>query len=137
MLRYPIAGGGPETITILNVRQGRYRYRISEDGGVEDNVERINKSEAQVSVYTSTDVKEFKVGKAGSGFVRVRVYLSLVLSLPLRLFSPWHSVLRALYVNLVGFDLYVNLVGFDKGQYEGMNSFSREIIGTQTLNPIP
>jgi hypothetical protein len=30
-----------------------------------------------VSVYTSTDVKEFKVGKAGgSGFVRVRVCLS-------------------------------------------------------------
>jgi hypothetical protein len=78
------SGGGPETITIVNVRQGRYRYRISEDGGVEDNVERLKKSEAQVSVYTSTDVKEFKVGKAGSGFVRVRVCLSPVLS-PLRL----------------------------------------------------
>jgi hypothetical protein len=50
-----------------------------------------------VSVYTSTDVKEFKVGMAGSGFVRVRVCLSLIdLSPPLRPFSPWHSVLARL-----------------------------------------
>ena len=66
---------------------------------MEDNVYRLQKSEARVSVRTSTstDVKEFKVGMAGSGFVRVRVCLSLIdLSPPLRPFSPWHSVLARL-----------------------------------------
>ena len=78
MLWYYIAGGGPETITILNVFPGRYRYRVSEyiKGGGGDNVERLKKSEARVSVYTSTGMKQFEVGKEGSGFVKVGIVSS-------------------------------------------------------------
>jgi hypothetical protein len=72
---------------------------------VEDNVERLQKSETRVSVHTSTstDVKEFKVGKAGSGFVRVREFLSLVLSSPLHPFLPWYSVLARLLLLVLSF----------------------------------
>ena len=78
MLWYSIAGGGPETISIFHAFPGRYRFRVSEyiKGGGGDNVERLRKSEARVSVYTATGMKVFEVGKEGSGFVKVGIVSS-------------------------------------------------------------
>ena len=49
-------------------------------GGGGDNSKRLLGSQAQVAVYTATDVRVFQVGKLGSGFVKVRTHFSLVSS---------------------------------------------------------
>ena len=72
MLSLP-SGYGPETITAHNLRRGRYRYRVSEYKGAEDNRESLLASAAQVTVYTATDVRVFEIASsgAGAGFIRV------------------------------------------------------------------
>ena len=74
----PIAGFGPETITIESLREGRYRFRVGEYHGFDDNRERLGKSEAQVVIYTAAGIQIFDAGKAGSeseptssGFLKV------------------------------------------------------------------
>jgi uncharacterized protein YfaP (DUF2135 family) len=60
------AGFGPETITAGSLRSGRYRYRVSEYQGYDDNRDRLKNSEAQVWLYTATGVTIFRASKAGS-----------------------------------------------------------------------
>lgn len=56
---------GPETITILRVNEGRYRFRVSEYGGLAENSERLKASAAHVAVYTAGGFTEFVVGRDG------------------------------------------------------------------------
>jgi hypothetical protein len=64
------AGGGPETITIRQLREGRYRFKVSEfNGNPTENTARLKFSEAVVSVYSSGTRDEFSVGEAG--FIQV------------------------------------------------------------------
>lgn len=74
-----VAGFGPETITAHNLRVGRYRYRVSEYKGADDNRASLLASKAQVTVYTATDVRVFEIkhSGAGAGFIRVRTPLLL------------------------------------------------------------
>ena len=64
------AGFGPETITILRVNAGRYRFRVSEYDGLAENSAQLTASQAHVSVYTDGGVAEFVVGQ--DGFIKVR-----------------------------------------------------------------
>jgi len=66
------AGYGPETISAHGLRNGKYRFRVSEYKGPAENQERLKNSEAQVLVYTAVGVKIFEVGREGDGFVKVR-----------------------------------------------------------------
>jgi len=62
--------GGPETITIQHMREGRYRYRVSEYKGPQENAERLKLSGAFVSVYTAGGYWNFEVGRDGDGFLK-------------------------------------------------------------------
>jgi len=63
-------GFGPETITAHGLRNGKYRFRVTEYRGPAENRERLLLSKALVSVYTAVDVKTFEIGREGDGFIR-------------------------------------------------------------------
>ena len=65
--------GGPETITIQHMREGRYRYRVSEYKGPQENAERLKLSGAFVSVYTAGGYWNFEVGRDRDGFLKVKL----------------------------------------------------------------
>jgi len=64
-----LRAGGPETITIHKIRPGRYRFRVSEYKGPQENPERLKLSGAFVAVYSAGGFLEFEVGQ--DGFIKV------------------------------------------------------------------
>jgi len=64
-----LRAGGPETITIHKIRAGRYRFRVSEYKGPQENGERLKLSGAFVAVYSAGGFLEFEVGQ--DGFIKV------------------------------------------------------------------
>lgn len=82
-----VAGFGPETITAHGLRNGKYRFRVTEYRGPAENRERLLLSKALVSVYTAVDVKTFEIGREGDGFIRVCKRASFVLLLDMSIRS--------------------------------------------------
>ena len=60
------SGFGPETITIDSLRPGRYRYRVSEYHGLDDNRLMLQKAQIQAAVYTAMGVSFYESEEAGS-----------------------------------------------------------------------
>lgn len=82
-----MAGYGPETITAHQLNNGRYRFRVSEYHGGDDNSQRLLDSEALVTVYTALGTHVFPVGKPGTGFVKVKkVSIALCELLPVKMY---------------------------------------------------
>lgn len=96
-------GYGPETITIKKFREGKYRYRVAEYKGKEDNREALLNSRAQVTVHTEVHSCPSRSARVGFKACSSLCFLFLHSRAPdCRRMAKWSALIDALCSSLYG-----------------------------------